>query len=166
MWLCANVLGVCKIWWRNNIRGNLYKKQSLCWKHVNSNIGAEHHLYFVLYGDHLMFFGDQTLQAPKTLAHNHIHQVSDFFEFFCYFFRIYCSFRGCTKGGCSHYFPISFLSFLLCRLARWNMPTKDGSPIPLCQQAYMIWYTIQNMECLSRLKITLLDNDLWFVWIW
>lgn len=42
-------------------------------------------------------------------------------------------------------------------------PRICGSPIPLCQQAYMIRFTIQNMECLSRLKITLLDKDRsWF----
>lgn len=42
-------------------------------------------------------------------------------------------------------------------------PRICGTPIPLCQQAYMIRFTIQNMECLSRLKITLLDKDpSWF----
>lgn len=111
MWLWPNVLGDCKIWWRNDIRGALYKKkQSLCWKHVNSNLGAEHHLYFVLYGDHLMFFGDQTLQAPRTFGQVHIHEVSEFFEFFFYFFRISVHCVGAPKLGAATTFPWKFIS--------------------------------------------------------
>ena len=60
-------------------------------------MGAEHHLYFVLYGDHLMFFGDQTLQAPKTFAYNYIHEVSEFYDSFFYFFEFTIHSVGAPK---------------------------------------------------------------------
>ena len=75
---------------------------------MNSNVGAQHHLYFVLYGNHLMFFGHQTLQAPKTLAHNHIHQVSDFFYFFTISFEFTVHFMGAPKVGAATTFPFLF----------------------------------------------------------
>ena len=33
----------------------------------------------------------QNLHAPCSLEYLRSHKISDFFEFFCYFFRIYCS---------------------------------------------------------------------------
>ena len=52
-----------------------------------------------------MFFGDQTLQAPKTFSHNHIHEVTEFFIVFPIYFKIIVYYVGASKLGAATVFP-------------------------------------------------------------
>ena len=66
-----------------------------------------------------MLFGDQTSQAPKTFAHNHIHEVSEFFEFVYIFSNFTVHSVGAPKVGAATTFP----HFITC--SAYNLNAKQ-----------------------------------------
>ena len=87
----SKVLASCKISWPDNIRGVLSKNNKITpqkWRKLWTQI-----LLFLLRAP-WMLFGREILQETKTFDLVWCPKISDLFQFFSYFFQVYCS-CGC-----------------------------------------------------------------------